>query len=212
VIELHCGDCLDVLRGIQGRRIDAVVADPPYGIKNRGNYTRFSGANGKASWTKSGDFRPIVGDDRPFDPTPFLAFPKVILWGANFYSDRLPGGGWLVWCKKRANKLGKFLGDCEMAWNKTSKATYLFHHEWDGLIRESERGKSLHPTQKPVALMRWCLQRLNLKPGATVFDPYMGSGTVGIAAAELGLHYIGCEIDPEYHAIARRRIAAASAA
>jgi site-specific DNA-methyltransferase (adenine-specific)/modification methylase len=116
-----------------------------------------------------------------------------------------------VWCKKPATKLGKFLGDCEVAWTKTSKAVYLHHHVWDGANRETERGPTLHPAQKPVELMRWCIQRLRLKPGSTILDPYMGSGATGVAAVLEGHNFIGIEIDPEYHAIARRRIRAAAA-
>ena len=193
-----------MLPSLEGR-FDAVVTDPPYGVKNRGDYVRFSGG-----WTKNGDHRPIRGDDRPFDPTPFLRFPRLVLWGANFYSHRLPGGGWLVWCKKRQSAIGKFLGDCELAYFKPGKAVYLFHHEWSGLLRESERGvKTLHPSQKPVELMRWCIRRLKLKPGSTILDPYMGTGSCGLAAIAEGMGYIGVEIDPAYFKIAKARIGAA---
>jgi site-specific DNA-methyltransferase (adenine-specific) len=130
----------------------------------------------------------------------------VVLFGANCYSDRLPLGSLLVWCKRPPNKLGKFMSDCEVGWMNRGHGVYLFHHVWDGFNRESERGKAVHPTQKPVALTRWCIERLKLKPGATILDPYMGSGSTGIAAVELGFRFVGIEKDPAYYATAVRRI------
>ena len=129
-----------------------------------------------------------------------------MMFGFNCFSDRLPMGSLLVWCKKRAPNLGKFLSDCEVAWMRGGHGVYLFHHEWHGFMRESERGPTLHPTQKPVALMRWCIERLRLKPGSTICDPYMGSGSTGVAAVQLGHHFIGAELDAEYFAIAKARI------
>lgn len=202
-VTLYRGDCLKMLDRFAG--VDAVLTDPPYGISAQTNYTRL--ASGRCH---NNDFNPVRNDSQPFDPSPWLQFPKVVLWGANFYSDKLPGGGWLVWCKKADKELGKFLGDCEVAWAKPSKAVYLYRHGWNGHNRESERGcVTLHPTQKPVALMRWCIERLKLKPGSTILDPYAGSGPVGVAAVQLGFSYIGVEIDPAYFKIAKARIKAA---
>jgi DNA modification methylase len=83
----------------------------------------------------------------------------------------------------------------------------MFRHLWRGVCRASEAGQEvLHPTQKPVALMRWCLQRAKLQPGALVFDPYMGSGPVAAACKELGLHYVGCELVEQYCAAAVERV------
>jgi site-specific DNA-methyltransferase (adenine-specific) len=81
---------------------------------------------------------------------------------------------------------------------KGGKGCYLFHHVWNGYDRASERGKSKHPTQKPVALFRWCFDRLKLQPWDLVFDPFAGSGPIALAAQEAGLKYVGCEIVPQY--------------
>jgi site-specific DNA-methyltransferase (adenine-specific) len=209
-IDLRLGDCLEVMRGIPDGSIDAVVTDPPYGRrhlsshKRRADHTRFNGTKWRCV-----DHPEIEGDDRPFDPTPFLAFPKVILFGMNCYCDRLPPGTVLVWCKRRENMLGKFLSDCELAWMKGGYGVYQFNHMWNGVCRDSEIGRHLHPTQKPVSLMKWCIGRLKLKPGSTILDPYMGSGTTGVAAAELGHNFIGIESHEPYFRIAQARIAAA---
>jgi site-specific DNA-methyltransferase (adenine-specific) len=210
VIDLRLGDCMKV--GPDLSSIDAIVSDPPYGVRRlngrklRSNYTRFTGGSKKS---ESKDHREIEGDDRAFEPATLLAVPKVILFGMNCYSDKLPPGSVLVWCKKPASKLGKFLGDCELAWMKGGHGVYLFHHVWDGVCRDTEVGQHLHPSQKPVALMRWCIGKLKLKPGSTILDPYMGSGSTGVAAVELGFNFVGIEVDPDYLKSARRRINAA---
>ena len=111
--------------------------------------------------------------------------------------------GWLYWDKL----IGGDFSDGELAWTSRKRAVRSFSKSsFSGL-----RGGWLreHPTQKPVSLMKWCLEIAELKPGAKVFDPFMGSGTTGVACMQTGRNFIGCEIDPDYFAIAQRRIAAA---
>jgi site-specific DNA-methyltransferase (adenine-specific) len=127
-----------------------------------------------------------------------LAFPKVCLWGFQHFAPALPLGTVLVWNKKRPNQLGTFLSDCELAWVKGGKGVYLFNHVWHGFDRETERGKTKHPTQKPVALFAWVFKRMKLKAGDLIFDPFMGSGPIAQAAQDAGLRYVGCEIVPQY--------------
>ena len=204
-VTLMLGDCLDRLADLKA---DAVVSDPPYGI----GYSHGKGGGVLAKATVF-DAHPIHGDDRPFDPSPWLRFPAVALWGANHYADRLPARScWLIW-DKRDGIASNDQADCEIAWTNVKGPARLFHHRWMGMLKASERGiLRVHPTQKPVALMRWCIERLKLKPSATILDPYMGSGTTGVAAVQLGFNFIGCEIDPTYFAVAERRIAEARAA
>lgn len=199
-VELNNGDCFKYTETVLSR-VDAVVTDPPYGCKNNCDYTRFSGGLSPHRNYHSG----IIGDDKPFSPSPWLAFPQVVLWGYQFFADKVPQGTVLVWNKRRESKLGKFMSDCELAWQKGGKGVYLFNHVWDGFDRETERGKVLHPSQKPVALMAWCIERIT-KPGDTVFDPFMGSGATGVACVQTGRNFIGCEIDENYFNIAKRRI------
>lgn len=182
---------------------DAVVTDPPYGCKNDCNYQRFTGGISHSRNFHKG----IVGDNEPFDPTPWLAYKHVALFGYQYFADKLPLGTILVWNKKRSNSLGKFLSDCELAWINRGKGCYLFNHVWSGFDRQSERGnKTLHPTQKPVELMKWVIGKLKLPDGATILDPYLGSGATALATLELGYRFIGCEIEPEYYAIAKKRL------
>lgn len=157
---------------------------------------------------KSKNFdKKIRNDDREFDPTPWLKYDKVVLFGYQYFATKLPLGTILVWNKRRDNQLGKFLSDCELAWQKGGKGVYLFNHHWNGFDRASERRqKAVHPSQKPVELFKWIINRLNLPPNSVIFDPYMGSGSCGVAALELGYKFIGCEIEPEYFQIANDRL------
>jgi len=184
----------------------AIVSDPPYGVKER----TARKTNGRSNACSSIDFEPVHGDDRPFDPTPLMAFDECVLFGANHYADRLtPSARWLIW-DKREGGTSDDNADCEIAWTNLRGPARLFHHKWRGMIKASERSeRRVHPTQKPIALMEWCLGFIK---SDTIIDPYMGSGTTGVACVNLGRKFIGIEISPEYFAIAKDRIAQAQAA
>lgn len=203
-VDLRLGDCLDDLPAAAD--VAAVIADPPYGVdfilgvsKNR------YGGNTKHH------ARPIVGDDQPFDPRPFLLYPVVVLCGANNFSDSLPASrGWIFWHKRPGMKPNDF-GDGELIWTNQDHTLNYWQHTWNGVLRASQVGEEhYHPTEKPVALFTMLIEKYTA-PGDTIYDPYMGSGPCGVAAVQLGRSYIGCEIDPGYFAIAQRRIAEAQA-
>ena len=192
---LYLGDCREILPTLG--KVDAVVTDPPYGIAH------VRGAGGLGKHTRR-NIAPIHGDDAPFNPTPWLAWP-CILWGANHYAQRLPHGRWLAW-----NKLGDLqpwdsFSDVELAWQNTRAADRIFSLLWKGICRDekADNGARGHPTQKPVALMEWCL---GFVEGETILDPFMGSGTTGVACMNLGRSFIGIEREPSYFDIACRRI------
>lgn len=204
--KLYCADCLDVLPTLAADV--AIIADPPYGVNERTD--RLS--SGRSVLALNQDFAPIIGDDKPFDPAPLLRFKTVILWGANYYADKLkPGASWLIW-DKRDGVSSNDNADCELAWTNLGGPARVFRHLWMGMIRASEKAeRRVHPTQKPVALMLWCIEQARLKPGTLIVDPYMGSGTTGIAASKLGFPFLGIERDEGYFKIAERRIADAQA-
>ena len=217
---LACGDCMEILPEIgnllyvlpqQSSQTELVevstigiLADPPYGI-------RYSPGGGGRGWTKgvktfSGNDL-VRGDSRPFDPSPILAIGvPTILWGANHYADDLPArDSWLIWDKREGACQNDF-ADCEIAWFSEGGPARVFRHLWNGAFRKSERGQTrVHPTQKPVAVMEWCLGFFPPKC-QTILDPFMGSGTTGVACAKLGRKFIGIEIERRYFDIACRRI------
>jgi DNA modification methylase len=192
---LYLGDCLTILPEL---RADAVITDPPYGMAYNTNSTRFSGTRGgnKANWGG------IAGDDKPFDPSPWLAFERVVLWGANHYASRLPVGTSLVWIKRYAEAFGSFLSDAELAWMKGGHGVYCKQ----GPFPQSIASDREHPSQKPVELMLWCIEKAKVPDGATVLDPYMGSGTTGLACLQRALPFVGIEMDANYFAVACERI------
>lgn len=196
-ITIYCGDCREVLAGIHG---DSVITDPPYGI----NYNP-GGGDGIA---KRGRYERVIGDDKPFDPTPFLAYSTVVLWGANHYADRLPASpGWLCWVKI-GDGGPRDCSDLELAWTNRNMPARRFSHLWRGMIRASERNEQRsHATQKPVVLMQWCIEVVGAT--GTVLDPFMGSGTTGVACVELNRRFVGIELEERYCEIAAKRIEAA---
>lgn len=194
---LYLGDCCAVLGDFP--RAGAIVSDPPYGIGFKASKL---GGKGKHNVRNTKD---VIGDDAPFDPAPWLGFSSTVIWGANHYAARLPHGRWLAWDKLSGLAEYDSFSDVEFAWRNGRGKDRIFSHLWKGICKDSEKGgkERWHPTQKPVALMKWCIEPL---AETTIIDPYMGSGTTGVAAVELGRDFIGCEIDPTYFDIACRRI------
>jgi len=194
---LYCGDALTLLA--TGLRADLCIVDPPYGI---GESSRKNATRGQLA--KPTDYGVFDWDSRPLDDTTQQAIracaDRLIVWGGNFY-PLPPASKWLVWDKDNS---GDF-ADCELAWTNLPGAVRIFRHMWNGMLRASERGTPrVHPTQKPIALMRWCLQQAG--EVASVIDPCMGSAPVGIACSERNIPYIGIEREPRYFDMACERI------
>jgi site-specific DNA-methyltransferase (adenine-specific)/modification methylase len=198
---LYLGDCLSILPEL---RADAVITDPPYGIAHQHS------GGGRGAHKRRNAKMPIVGDASPFDPEPWLAFTNVLMWGADHFYPRLPDSGrWLAWDKLDGMEPWDSFSDVEFAWHSADRAARIFSMKWKGIACDKvgeANGARQHPTQKPIALMSWCLKEARVLPGQTVFDPYMGSGTTGVAAARAGCPFIGVEIDPSYFNIACERI------
>jgi site-specific DNA-methyltransferase (adenine-specific) len=205
---VYRGDSRDLLGTVDLGSVAAVVTDPPYGISVGKGRTSLGGEHSAKPTVYRTVLAPLVyGDDEPFDPTPLLGLaPKVVLWGANHYAHWLPpSASWLVWDKRRGRGSNDF-ADCEMAWTNVGGPARLYSHLWSGMIRDSERGEHYHPTQKPEAVMRWAIGLLNLPKGALILDPYMGGGSTGVAALQLGYRFVGMEIEPTYYQTAVRRL------
>lgn len=202
-VTIYHGDCRDVLADLG--QADMVLTDPPYGVALQTSTL----ARGRLS--RGNAWAAIVGDDRPFDPSHLLALaPSVVLFGANHYADKLPASpSWIVWDKVDGLSSDRAVGfnnmaDCEMAWSNLGGPARIFRHRWMGYFRAAEARDRHHPTQKPLALMRWVIVNWSVE-GALILDPYMGSGTTLRAAKDLGRKAIGIEIEERYCEIAAHR-------
>ena len=156
---LYLGDCREILPGLG--KVDAVVTDPPYGIgyvrgTARTGLHRGPGANKHAGVG-------VIGDGEDFDPLAVLnCSANVLLWGADHFYPRLPDKGrWLAWNKLGRLELWDSFCDVEFAWHSQEGAARIFNWTWKGLIGDKQgeaNGFRDHPTQKPIALMRWCVR------------------------------------------------------
>jgi DNA modification methylase len=192
-VTLYLGDCREILPTLGN--VDAVVTDPPYGIGEHGGACR---TRSRPGYTKHENLGWDIDRPAPEIFAMLLASSdQQIIWGGNYFADLLPPTmGWLYWRKL----MGGDFSDGELAW--TSRTAAL--REFVKCPKAIDKG---HPCEKPVSLMRWCLDFI---PGAeTILDPFMGSGTTGVAAVKLGRKFTGIEIEPKYFDIACRRISEA---
>jgi site-specific DNA-methyltransferase (adenine-specific) len=182
---LYLGDCMDILPMLV--KVDAVITDPPYGI----SANKQTLGSGKKAFDRAGDW----DSEAPELALCITAGIKLCFWGGNYFSDQLPStNDWLIWHKKND---GLSFSECEMAWTNFGRQTRHISHHWGG------EGK-VHPTMKPLQVMSWCIQQAGMPE--TILDPFMGSGTTGVAAIQLGRKFIGIEREPKYFYIACQRI------
>ena len=192
--ELWRGDCREILPLLP--QSDLILTDPPYGI-DYGNAGGFAESSGWKNWRGTAEW----DKERPPGWMFGLMLEKgkaCVIWGGNYFTDLLPPTmRWLVWDKGQRNFT---LADCEFAWSSENKAARVLTLP---RAEAAQDGKE-HPTQKPVRLMAWCLDMH--QKAATVCDPFMGSGTTGVACAMLGKAFTGIERERKYFDIACRRI------
>ena len=197
-ITIYHGDCREVLPTLDS--FDLVLTDPPYGMNYKPDKSHATNTN-----RSNRQWKPIEGDDRLYNPKELLTCRKVITWGANWYASRLPdSGGWLVFNKRGDGKPSEnSYGDCEVAWTNVTGAVRMFSWMWHGAGRWQAE-PVLHPNQKPVPLMAWCL---SLVDGVkSVVDPYMGCGPTLVAAKLAGIRAVGCDVEEEYCEKAANRL------
>ncbi len=207
--ELWHGDCREVLPLLPP--VDLVLTDPPYGIDIGG-----SGTIGGSRMVKAKDYGKADWDKVGMSVEQWAAISacsdKWIVWGGNHLAHVIgPSAGVLAWDKKCQNGWDDTFSELEFAWTNVITRAKGFRHLWAGALRGSEQGQNvrLHPTQKPIALMDWCL---SFVPEAqTILDPFMGSGTTGVACMNLGRYFIGIERERKYFDIACERISRAQA-
>jgi len=200
------GDCREILPLLP--KVDLVLTDPPYGIDAGDQRRQLS----RGKLALAADYGPNDWDKSPVNWGLLWELLTLGEWsicfGGNYY-PMPPSACWLVWDK---DNTGDF-ADCEMAWTSLPGAVRLKKYRWNGMLQEpgQERNVRQHPTQKPVQVMKWCLDVAMKKTSPdsimTILDPFMGSGTTLRAAKDLQRRCIGIEIEEEYCEIAARRLA-----
>ena len=213
--DLILGDCLEKMKDIPDNSVDLVLTDPPYGLDivkaDRIGYDGSSktGVAGfgvvKNTLYEPSDWDKKIPSKEIFDEI-FRVSKNQIIFGGNYFIDYLnPTQCMLIWDKRCKNHYVNNFSDCEIAWTSFNKPARVFRHLWMGMLRDSERAKHYHPTQKPVALMEWIIKNYS-KDGELILDPFMGSGSTGVAALKLQRRFIGIELDKNYFKIAKERI------
>lgn len=192
--KLYLGDCLEILPHLP--KVDACITDPPYGIGIDGQ--KGSDRKNGSQLRKAHDF--MGWDDKtPTQELFSLILSKAktqVIWGGNYFGLP-PSRGWMVWDKAQK---GLTMSDGELAWTNLEKPLRIFQLHRTHLWQEGPQ----HPTQKPLSLMTWCIEQAGNPQ--TILDPFMGSGTTGVAAIQLGRSFIGIEREIKYFDIACKRI------
>jgi site-specific DNA-methyltransferase (adenine-specific) len=188
---LYLGNCIDILPALD--KVDAVITDPPYGLGKR-----MQGG----TWGAKTEFKEmVIWDNAPPEVKFLIELVNLseisVFWGGNYYGLP-PSRCWLVWDKQNAVPT---MADCEIAWTSLDANTKRFSHPVGRILNG-------HPSEKPLQLMKWTIEIV--KANGVILDPFMGSGTTGVAAIQMGRKFIGIEREPKYFDIACKRIEQAS--
>jgi DNA modification methylase len=199
---LMCGDSTSidaVQKLMDGSKADMVFTDPPYGV----SVVKDGKVGADFGVAKKGQYAEVIGDDTTQTAHDAIALcqslqiPVQVYWGGNYYADKLPATScWLVWDKRGDTGIVNTFADCELAWTNMTGPARIHKQLWNGMIREGEKGKRVHPTQKPVALAEWAISQY-LK-GSTILDLFLGSGSTLIACEKLRKSCYGMEMSPTY--------------
>ena len=201
-MKLIHADCLEVMKEMPDNSVDCVVTDPPYGIGEAAGKNKTRGERVPAT-----DYGVLDWDNAPPNQDYFDELIRVsknqVIFGGNFF-DLPPSPCWIVWDKD--NGACDF-ADCELAWTSFKTAVRLFKYKWHGMLQGNmaHKEKRVHPTQKPLPVMEWIIRNFT-QEGETILDPFMGSGTTGVACAKLGREFMGIELHEPYYEIAKKRI------
>lgn len=199
---LLCGDSTDsdqVSKLMNGEKADMVFTDPPYGI----SVVKSDMVGADFGVAKKGKYSEVIADDTTdtardfYDTCVSLGMDNFIIWGGNYFTDFLPfSDGWLIWNKRGDTGIRNTFADGEMAWCSFHTPIRIYNQLWNGMIREGEKEKRVHPTQKPIRVLSEIIQD-HIK-GDNIFDGFLGSGSTMVAAHQLKRKCYGMELDPKY--------------
>lgn len=208
-------DCMQYLPEFPDNYFDLAIVDPPYGGVSQGGYAKnqMKGKNSVSNRWTDYDLS-LWAQDAPtkeyFDQLRRVSKNQII-WGGNYYASLLTDSQcWIVWDKMKAE--GVDFADGELAWTSFNRALRIFHYRWNGMLQGDMKNKEqkIHPTQKPVNLYLWCLERF-AKEGDTILDTHVGSASSLIACHRSNHKYIGFELCENYYKMARERLDAETA-
>ena len=198
-------DCMQGMKEFPDKYFDLAIVDPPYGIGENGdtNHTRSKLAKAKDYKAFSGnDLKP---PDKEYFDELFRASKNQIIWGANHFISKIPydSSCWIVWDK---DNTGDF-ADCELAWTSFDSAVRKFKYRWNGMLQENMKNKEsrIHPTQKPVALYEWLLNRY-VNTNDVILDTHVGSASSLIACHNTNHKFVGFELDEYYYKVSKQRL------
>lgn len=195
-ISIYNCDCMELLKQTPDNYYSLALVDPPYGgndaigLKNN--------TNNKKQSTKRTDYHVFENKHPSLEYFTELkrVSKKQIIWGVNFYPyEEIFTGGRLCWDKK-----GTAFGRAELAYLSFTKSVEICEIVWNGMLQQDMKNKEnrIHPTQKPVALYKWLLDKY-AKEGDKILDTHLGSMSIAIACADYGFELVGCELDPDYY-------------
>jgi len=207
VIEMLNTDCMEYLRGLPDKAFELSIVDPPYGIGENKDRIREYNSTPCEAWKKRRQkiYATKEWDNKSPDKIYFDELLRVskkqIIWGGNYFTDKLPvSGGWVVWDKQVSMPT---FSDGELAWCSVGEGVHFARFLWAG-YRKCEETDRFHPTAKPVALYKWLLSRY-AKPGDRILDTHGGSGSICIACHDLGFDLTWMELDEDYYKAACER-------
>lgn len=203
--KLYCGDSLNFMKEMEDNSIDLIITDPPYGISIGSKDGQVGGGSCRGETKKYGKQE---WDSKRIKKEYFNEMKRIaknmIVWGGNYYLDYLGQTRcMLIWYKRDGLPIRTF-ADCEIAWTSFDKNSMVFNCRWDGFIRDS-REKKVHPTQKALEVIKWCVQEFS-KEGDLILDPFLGGGTTAVACKMLKRKFIGIELSEEYFKVANERL------
>jgi site-specific DNA-methyltransferase (adenine-specific) len=206
-IRLHHVDCMEFMRGLPEKYYDLAIVDPPYGIE-MAKTTNIP--NPKKGFRGNKLHNEKEWDNEIPSEEYFLEMQRVsknqIIWGGNYFTEYLkPTKAWIFWSKKETKTQGSNFSDGELAWTSFKKVTRLFEYGWIGIDYCNKSETKIHPTQKPVALYKWLLDKY-AKQGDKILDTHGGSMSIAIACHDYGFELDLCELDAEYYAKGVERV------
>ena len=200
-------DNMELMARYPDKYFELAIVDPPYGIGEDGSTNKTRGKLAKSKNYKSFAGNDISAPNKEYFIELNRVSKNVIIWGANHFIESIPNqnsSSWIVWDKQNGDN---DFADCELAWTNHKTAVRKFEFRWAGMLQGDMKNKEtrIHPTQKPVALYKWILDKY-AKPGDKILDTHLGSGSIAIACHDYGFDLTACELDKEYFDKAMQRI------